>query len=326
MLLLLLAGGARTLEAQERARLESGRFTIVYTPRDRPLAGSLLEAATSRDSFPGLPRPRDRVELVIAADRDDFRRLIGPHAPEWGAAIAVPAERRIVMQGQRAGSDAGDPLEVLRHELAHLALHEALGDLPPRWFDEGYASYAAGEWSREEVLATNLALAVRGPPTFERLEDTFSGGSGSAQQGYALAYRAIAELAALDPDRGLSGFFAAWKRSGSLDAAVRAAYGITLDGFETLWQKRTRRRYGMMAIAADLSVATGITLALVLPLYLARRRRDRMRMAALIEADRVAAVADRESALAVLLGEGWDQPPPTVDAETDERPPRLTDS
>lgn len=322
--ILLLAGTSPTLGAQERVRLQSGRFTILHTPRDAQLARSLLAAAASRDTFPGLPRPRDSVELVVAADRDDFRRLIGPYAPEWGAAIAVPAERRIVMQGQRAGSDAGDPLEVLRHELAHLALHEALGDLPPRWFDEGYASYAAGEWSREEVLATNLALAVRGAPTFDRLEDAFVGGSGSAQQGYALAYRAIAELAALDPDRGLSGFFAAWQRTGSLDAAVRAAYGITLDGFEAHWQKRTRRRYGLIAIAADFSVATVVTLVLVLPLYLARRRRDRLRMAALVEADRRAARADQESALAVLLGEGWDEPPPAADPASDERQ-RLTD-
>ena len=62
-------------------------------------------------------------------------------------------------------SDAGDPREVLRHELAHLALHEYLGDLPPRWFDEGYASYAAREWSREDALSANVALAIRGTPT-----------------------------------------------------------------------------------------------------------------------------------------------------------------
>ena len=66
------------------------------------------------------------------------------------------------MQGRSSGSDAGDPREVLRHEVAHLALHEFLGEAPPRWFDEGYASFAAREWTREDALATNLALAIRG--------------------------------------------------------------------------------------------------------------------------------------------------------------------
>src|SRR5918997_505454 len=73
--------------------------------------------------------------------------------------------------GQRAGSDAGDPIEVLRHELAHLALHEWMGALPPRWFDEGYASYAANEWGRDELLATNLALFLRRMPSLDGLDD-----------------------------------------------------------------------------------------------------------------------------------------------------------
>ena len=117
---------------------------------------------------------------MIAPDRRRFVELIGPHAPEYGAAIAVPSEQRIVMQGSRAGSDAGDPRQVLRHELAHLALHEAMGDLPPRWFDEGYASLAAGEWGREEVIVTNLALAWRGLPSLDALDAAFMGGSARA--------------------------------------------------------------------------------------------------------------------------------------------------
>src|SRR5205085_6580502 len=107
---------------------------------------------------------------------------------------AFPESRRIVLQGQRAGSDAGDPIAVLHHELAHLALHEYLGSLPSRWFDEGYASYAAAEWGREEVLMTNLALALRGMPTLDELEESFNQGASSAQSAYALAYRAVAEL------------------------------------------------------------------------------------------------------------------------------------
>ena len=275
----------------------------------------MLASAAARDSFPGLPRPRHAVTIQIAENRDHFRRLIGPHAPEWGSAIAFPEVQRIVMQGQRAGSDAGDPIAVLRHELAHLALHEALGDLPPRWFDEGYASFAAGEWSREQALETNVALALRGPPTFDALEDAFSGSAGSAQQAYALAYRAVAELASLDPQRGLAQLFVEWRRTGRLDPAVRAAYGLTLHSFEERWQRRTRIRYGFLALAVELTAATALLGLLILPLYAVRKRRDRQRMAALVAADR-AAERDDEEVLGVLLG------PPESVAPTDsaERP------
>ena len=159
------------------------------------------------------------------------------------------------MQGRSAGSEAGDPLVVLRHELAHLALHEALGDLPPRWFDEGYASFAANEVARDAVLGANLALLFRGMPSLDSLDAGFAGGSMRAEGTYALAYRAVAELAARDPERGLTLFFEYWKETGRFELAVRRAYGITQSQFEAVWQSRTRRRYGGLALFADLSIA-----------------------------------------------------------------------
>jgi hypothetical protein len=312
-LLLVLWPTAQSAQptAQSRAvRLRGGRFTILFSARDEKLARSMLSAAVARDSYPGLPRPSHAVTVQIAGNREHFRLLVGPYAPEWGSAIAFPEAHRIVMQGQRAGSDAGDPIAVLRHELAHLALHEALGDLPPRWFDEGYASYAAGEWSREQALETNVALALRGPPTFDALEDAFSGGAGSAQQAYALAYRAVAELASLDPQRGLAPLFVEWRRTGRLDPAVRGAYGLTLASFEERWQRRTRRRYGFLALAVELTAVTALLGLLILPLYAVRKRRDRVRMAALVAADR-AAERDDQEVLGILLG------PPEIVGSTD---------
>src|SRR5262249_48250031 len=158
----------------------------------------------ANDTFPGLPRPRDHVLIAIAPDLAHFRDWAGPGAPEWGAALAFPESHRVVIRGREAASDAADPLQVLRHELAHLALHEYLGDLPPRWFDEGYASYAAREWTRGDAFAAYLALAVRGLPRLDQLDDAFSGGASRAQSAYALAFRAVDDLAALDPQRGLT--------------------------------------------------------------------------------------------------------------------------
>jgi hypothetical protein len=283
-------------------RLDVGRFTAVYFPRDEALARSLLANAAANDTFPWLPRPQQRVLVAIAPDAAHFRAWAGPTAPEWGAALAFPESRRVVMQGRAAGSDAGDPQEVLRHELAHLALHERLGDRPPRWFDEGYASVAAREWKREDVLAANLALAVRGAPSLDQLEASFSGGSVTAQSAYALSYRAVMELAALDPERGLTLFFRYWPENPSLDVAVRRAFGITLAGFEHDYQSRTRRRYGALALVADLSVVFVVMTILLMPFYIARRSRDRRRLAALLAAD-AAAEREGERALAALMGE-----------------------
>jgi hypothetical protein len=292
-----------TPDAPSAIRLDSGRFTVVAYPRDLPLARALLAAALRQDSFPGLPRPVAPALIAVAPDRPTFREWVGPLAPEWGAAIAFPESHRIVMQGSRAGSDAGEPVEVLRHELAHLALHEALGNLPPRWFDEGYASYSARELDREEVLATNVSLALRGTPTLAGLDSAFMYGSTEAQSAYALAYRAVADLAALDTARGLTLFFDYWKSSGSFEVAVRSAYGITAAAFEKRWQSQTRRRYGGLAVFADLTLGTLFLLLLVVPFYAIRRRRDRLRMTRLREDDLAAERRLREqSILDELLG------------------------
>ncbi|MBA3338876.1 MAG: hypothetical protein H0W68_13210, partial [Gemmatimonadaceae bacterium] len=163
------------LHAQDDAprRLDAGRLTAVYFPADDQLAHALLRSAGASDSFPWLPRPRQRVLIAIAPDAARFRAWAGTDAPEWGAALAFPESRRIVMRGRGANAEAGDPREVLRHELAHLALHERLGSKPPRWFDEGYASVSAHEWRRDDVLAANVALALRGSPSLDKLDRGF---------------------------------------------------------------------------------------------------------------------------------------------------------
>jgi hypothetical protein len=257
------------------------------------------------------------VSVMIAPDTRRFREWIGASAPEWGAAIAFPEEREIVMQGSRASSSAGEPRITLRHELAHLALHETLGALAPRWFDEGYASFAAGEWSRDDVLAASFALMLRGVPSLDALDALFAGGESRAQEGYALAHRAVAEMAALDRQRGLALFFAYWRETRSLDAALRRAYGVTQAEFETRWKSATRRQYGGLALLADVTLAVLFLLVFVGPLWLSRRRRDRLRLDALRAADEAQDARDRAGALAALLAEAQSpQVPPGDGAST----------
>ena len=312
--LAILALSAAAVRAQDDAprRLDTGRFTIVYYPKDDILARAIVGSAVANDSFPWLPRPQQRVLIAIAPDAARFRAWVGPNAPEWGAAIAFPESRRIVMQGRAGAQDAGDPIEVMRHELAHLALHERLGNKPPRWFDEGYASVAAREWRRDDVLAANVALALKGTPSLDELEAGFQGGSVAAQSAYALSYRAVTELASLDPQRGLVLFFGYWAGGSTLDKSVRQAFGVTLSGFEKLFQTRTSRRYGGLALFADLSIAMLALTILLLPFLFARRARDRRRLRAMIAADEAAERAEQRSAIAALLGE-------IADGESDSR-------
>ncbi|MEQ1691007.1 MAG: hypothetical protein ABMA00_06975, partial [Gemmatimonas sp.] len=241
-----------------------------------------------------------------------FKTWVGAGAPEWGSAIAIPEQHRIVMQGGRAGSDAGDPTKVLRHELAHLALHESMGRLTPRWFDEGYASLAAGEWSRETTFETSMGLVWRSLPSTDQLEEGFYAGASRAEWSYAVAYRVVSELATLDSKNGLSNFFRTWKETGSREVALRRAFGMTGVQFDRHWQQRTRQRYGVLAVIANLSLIGGVFGVMLGPLFWMRRQRDRRRLEAMRAADAAQERALEESALAALLAEpkgSMDAPP-----------------
>ncbi len=296
-------------------RIIGGRFTFVAMPADVGLARNLLAESIARDTFPGLPRPVRRAEIFIAPDDRRFREWMGDGVPEWGAAVAYPDQHRIVMQGRGADSRAGDPRVTLRHEIAHLALHEYAGWRLPHWFDEGYASYSAGEWGREQVLASSFVLALRGVPHLATLDSMIGGGTARAEQGYALAHRAVADIAALDPAGGLTLLFLHLPKSQSLDAALRTAYGVTLDGFESTWRKSTRSRYGALALFADVGFASLVLFLLIAPFWVLRRRRDRSRLAAMVAADAAADRRERAGAIALLLGEAT-----APDPETEQKP------
>ena len=307
--LFLLVGVTHTVCAPQAAaqmpaaalRLDSGRFTVVAEQRDARLARSMLGAAVGQDSFPGLARPRAHVLIAIAPDARRFRDWVGPSAPEWGAAIALPEQQRIVMQGGEAGSEAGDPVVVLRHELAHLALHEVMGTLPPRWFDEGYASFAAHEWTRESAIEMSSGLVWHTLPTLEQLEDGFYAGASQASWSYALAYRAVEDLAALDAQNGLTNLLREWKLAGRFEPALRIAFGMTGEQFDKHWQQQTRRRFGALSLVTNLSAALGFFALLLGPLFWLRKRRDRRRLEAMRRVDAAQERAERESALDAML-------------------------
>jgi len=282
--------------------LTRGRFQILYYPDEARLAQSFAVAAWRGDAFEGLPVLRDTVRIALAPNEAAFRAWVGDGAPEWGAAFAFPRERLIVMRG-RDESAHTDPLRTLRHEIAHLALAEALGGVP-RWFDEGYASYVAGEWDRTTAIETSIGLVWRGIPTLAGLDSGFSAGAATADRTYALAHRAVAELVSLDPDRPLQLLFRHWKETGSFGRALRAAHGLTEADFEARFRSHVRSQYGVLALGADLSLLAVVLVVLLGPLWWRKRRELRERLDRMRAAEAAQEARERASALAALLGEG----------------------
>ena len=194
---------------QARAmEIDSGRFTFVAYPRDAGLAKSLLPKRCARDTFPGLPRPLAHARILITPDALHFHEAIGPSAPEWGAAIATPESGRIVMQGSRANSRGGRSARDAAgtNSLTSRCTRRS-ATCPRAGSTKGMRRYAAGELARDDVLATNIALAFKGVPSLDSLDAFFQGGESQAQTGYALARRAVSEIAGARSSRAGCRFF-----------------------------------------------------------------------------------------------------------------------
>lgn len=237
---------------------------------------ALAELADGPATWPGLGR-RDPgpLRLVLVEDAAALRRFSRGLAPGWGAAVALPGARTIALR-----ADAPDLPGTLRHELAHLALHDAVRVRLPLWFDEGYAAWAAGEFGGLDALRLNLAVTGGGVPELDRLNAELRGPGPGVGAAYALAMSAVMELARRHPTGSLDPLLERLQGGESFADAVRASTGLTVEQFDLAWRRALRRRYSLLTWLLGgggwLLVAAGLWLAVRY-----RRRADRSRRAAL---------------------------------------------
>jgi len=255
-----------------------GQVTAVAWPGQLGLATDLARRAAESAEWPGLGRHApDPLRLILVPDARRMDSLSSGRAPAWGAAIALPGSRTILLR-----ADVEDLYQTLRHELAHLALHHAVAVRVPLWFDEGYASWAAGEWDRFGSVELNLAV-VRGVlPDLRSLDGALRGSASTADVSYALAASAVAELARRNPSRSLSPLMQRLQAGSDFEAAVLATTGLTMPQFESEWRRTLRRRYslGTWLLAGG---GWGFISLGVWALLLRRKRADLVRRAALDE-------------------------------------------
>lgn len=242
---------------------------MVARSEDLSLAMALAEEVPAVHNWLGLGRRETgpiRLVVVRSADR------LGP---AWGAGFAIPGARTVVVR-----THAGDPHQVLRHELAHLALHDAIRARVPLWFDEGYAALAAGEIDRMDALRLDLAVARGMVPGFPELDRALRGAEAQAALAYGLAATAVSYLGRRHPEHSLAPLLGRLAGGEPFDAAVLATTGSPLGRLELEWQHDVRRRYGLLGWALAGGLWSALAVLLIAAVWL-RRRRDRGRRAAL---------------------------------------------
>jgi hypothetical protein len=258
------------------------RVRVVYWPGHEERAQRVIRTLEMNPYLPGIPpeHPSEAV-IVLAPDEERWTALTGGRVPHWGAGVAIPSLRRIVLPVFQTPWD-GFRAEgrTVRHEWAHLGLHDYLEGLRiPRWFDEGYAQWVSGGGDFQEAWRLRLALAGGGAPPLDSLTLAWPRDRAGAELAYLLSATAVEYLVRESGSRGIELFLARWKESEDFEDAFRRTYGMTTGTFERRWQEYVKRRYGWLLVLGQSAVFWVFLGGALLLLFRIRRRRDRERMA-----------------------------------------------
>lgn len=217
---------------------------------------------------------------MLAPSRALYDSITRGRLPGWSEGAAFPDNSTVVI----LAAGAPDHLRgIVRHELAHVALRWRLRHPAPLWFEEGYAAVAAGEWDRLDALRLNWQIARGALPDLDSVDAELRGDRRDAESAYALATTAVLLLQRWGGDRGLGPLIEQMAATPGFEGAVRATYHVTGDDFETRWQTDLRSRYGWLSWASGVGLFWSLGAALLVALWVLRRRRDRARRALLDE-------------------------------------------
>jgi len=276
-----------TLDGRVYEEMPGARATLYYVPEQRALAERMRAMLDAQPPLPGMPPELPRgVHAVLAHSPAALDALTGGSVPEWRAGVAVPSLDLLIMPtGEGAGALSGEGARTLRHEWAHLGLHQHLGGLrAPRWFNEGYAEFASGGFDAAEAWRLRVGLALRRAPVLDSLTLDWPVRREEARMAYLLSASALFYLVEESGVRGLEIFFERWREAGSFEAAFRATYGVTTGQFEEDWRAHVKRRYGWLFVLAHSSLFW-MFLGIMLFFMVRVRRRYNLERIARLRAD-----------------------------------------
>jgi hypothetical protein len=219
---------------------------------------------------------REPIDVTRADPGDDaFRPWRG--IPPYAAGAALEEAGALIIVPSRTGEyPFGDEGQTLRHELSHVLLYRALGFRPPRWFDEGLAMRAGGEWGVEDewYLAFALPRAARGEYALARVEADFREGETRVRRSYVLARAFTGDLFREEGD--LAQFVREARLAGSVEGAFRSRFGADPETAFRRWaRERPLWREWVLVLGSSRAVWTAgafLFLAASLLAFIRRRR------------------------------------------------------
>jgi hypothetical protein len=339
--LVVLLGLPATVHAAPRlvALPTKGSIEMHYEPGLESTARKMRDSAEETlerisNDLVDLPVPKHiKVQLVTDAAQLPAIAPAGRGAPPWAIGVAYP-DLGVISVAIRRGAQISDPVQTLRHELAHIALGTAIGPRAPHWLHEGFAYQHSNEWSwdRTETLAGMAWFGGLIP--LGQLDASFPQEENPANRAYAQSYDFVGYLSRRgrwedkddDGDRWpFRRFLTAVGQGSTLDAAAMRAFGKPIGELFDEWRDDLSKRY-LLAPIGLFGLALWILCAFLLALAWFRKRRINRRRLGQWEieereaSERAAAASERLRPVVVAPPAYVPWPGEDPFAEDDERP------
>jgi hypothetical protein len=306
-----------------------GWLHVAYPPSARERVQPLLDDADDvkaqlADEL-GEPVLTKLVEVRIAKTPEDMVELAPEDVPppRYASAVALPGLRLVILSMRAPLSDEGTDLgELFRHELAHIALNDAIESKHvPFWFNEGFAMHASNERAADRMRTLSEASLFKTIIPLTELDRT----SPIEHPQVDIAYAESADFVRFLLKRTDRARFAAMiertRKGQPFDRALGDAYGSDVRKLEYEWREELAKRYTFWPVLLGGSSVWVIVFGALAVGWYRKKRRDRATIARWDREER--AEAEEAARRAAIRAAVHTEPPPAPDAAHRASVPKI---
>lgn len=254
-----------------------------------------------------------RVEVRVVHDAAEMARLAPPESPppKYAVGVAYSSLKLVLVSLVDPKSFEGTDLtEVLAHELAHVALEDAVGGHHvPRWFNEGLAIHLSGELAVARLQTLSQASLSGSLLPLADIDRRFPDDPHDVNVAYAQSADFVRFLLRDQDAERFRSVIDRVSRGDTFDRAVADSYGTPLRNLEFQWREDLSHRFSIWPALLGGSAVWVLSMGVLVAAYVKRRRRTKATLAqwAIQEAEEDRLIAEAELAEAALLES---MPPP----------------
>ncbi len=257
------------------ARAASFRFMGDENSQNREMRLVLEVAALRLNKILGISFT-DTIDVRIVQTQEEFDGLAGGKIPEWGAGAAIPGRNLIILREPMMNRYPGNTADLLQHELAHIALsRRAKGAHLPRFIDEGFASWFAGEWTFSQVTTIAAAQITKSLLPLRDIDDVNRFHQGEANLAYAQSYVVVNYIFKRFGELAFTDLVDSLAAGRNMSEAFHQTLDISFWRFEADYRKFLSDNYTLFAILADMSGLWVILAIIVVLGWLLIRKRKK---------------------------------------------------